>query len=660
MKVVQEMAGLDPATVSAALHLAREAGLVTFAEASPQWCEFAHPLAAEALIVRVGPVQEAALAAQAVDVIVGLHPDLPEEWCLVGASLRLRAGDLVGAGRLFAAAGRQARAAGAAGSASTHFERGYELTASGSPEERAVVLEELVRALAEAGEVERAVTYISTLVELDSGLEVDRRISLHIRLAVAAGAAGRQSDGLGQLAFARALAGQHSSDEIRARLDLATAQLRIDVPSTGTFAQAERLARRAARTAEKAGLAEIACAAWHLVGCTIRSRSLTASIAAFERTNALAEAHRLQVWQLRSMIKLGGTDALQDGRVERLQQASQLAHQMGAVVAHQEAESNLAMQSVLRGDFAAAASLIERILTPAMRLRLTQSVQYTLATKVMLAGHRGQRAEMDRACAEFRRWDGYASHQLPLALGLGRAFCALMEEDRARANDELQQTMDWEDTYSTYYQLTGRYGLYALLRVLEGDDGPYMTAMRLPAGRPRWNRQYLLLAKAIQAGRLGHKQEAGAAFAEASRASEPYHMARHLGLRLAAEAALADGWGEPELWLRTAEAYFADLLVLPVAGACRALLRSAGHAVHQRRQGVERIPGELRMAGVTVREYEVFLLLADRPTNRSIAVRLHISPRTVEKHVASLLAKTRSADRAGLCDYARVSRCHVP
>lgn len=61
----------------------------------------------------------------------------------------------------------------------------------------------------------------------------------------------------------------------------------------------------------------------------------------------------------------------------------------------------------------------------------------------------------------------------------------------------------------------------------------------------------------------------------------------------------------------------------------------------------------LRAAGVTVREYEVFQLVVDRMGNKAIATRLHISPRTVEKHVASLMAKTRQPDREALNSYAR-------
>ncbi len=46
------------------------------------------------------------------------------------------------------------------------------------------------------------------------------------------------------------------------------------------------------------------------------------------------------------------------------------------------------------------------------------------------------------------------------------------------------------------------------------------------------------------------------------------------------------------------------------------------------------------------------MLLPERPGNQQIARRLSISPRTVEKHMASLLNKTGRADRAALCEFA--------
>jgi DNA-binding NarL/FixJ family response regulator len=118
------------------------------------------------------------------------------------------------------------------------------------------------------------------------------------------------------------------------------------------------------------------------------------------------------------------------------------------------------------------------------------------------------------------------------------------------------------------------------------------------------------------------------------------------------EAASIDGWGEPVEWLRTAEEYFHHTGLTVVAGACRALLRRIGHRVAQRRDGIDDIPQPLRSAGVTVREYEVLRLLAQRLGNREIADRLHLSLRTVEKHVSSLIVKTGMPNRIALSKFA--------
>lgn len=129
-------------------------------------------------------------------------------------------------------------------------------------------------------------------------------------------------------------------------------------------------------------------------------------------------------------------------------------------------------------------------------------------------------------------------------------------------------------------------------------------------------------------------------------------MGRHLALRLVAESALADGWGSPVEWLRAAEDYFHQANVAPVAHACRTLLRQAGARVAQRRQGAGEIPSTLRAVGVTVRELEVLRLLTGRLSNREIAERLHLSPRTVERHVSSLIVKTGLPNRIALSDVA--------
>jgi DNA-binding NarL/FixJ family response regulator len=67
-------------------------------------------------------------------------------------------------------------------------------------------------------------------------------------------------------------------------------------------------------------------------------------------------------------------------------------------------------------------------------------------------------------------------------------------------------------------------------------------------------------------------------------------------------------------------------------------------------------PDALRARGVTAHEAEVLDLIADRLQNREIAGRLFLSPRTVEKHVASLLQKCQAADRAALVALGREVR----
>ncbi|WP_131763627.1 helix-turn-helix domain-containing protein, partial [Actinomadura fibrosa] len=65
-------------------------------------------------------------------------------------------------------------------------------------------------------------------------------------------------------------------------------------------------------------------------------------------------------------------------------------------------------------------------------------------------------------------------------------------------------------------------------------------------------------------------------------------------------------------------------------------------------RGRAAVPAALRAAGVTSREMDVLALVTDGLTNRQIAQRLFLSPRTVDTHVGNLLAKTGAADRTEL------------
>jgi DNA-binding NarL/FixJ family response regulator len=51
---------------------------------------------------------------------------------------------------------------------------------------------------------------------------------------------------------------------------------------------------------------------------------------------------------------------------------------------------------------------------------------------------------------------------------------------------------------------------------------------------------------------------------------------------------------------------------------------------------------------VTAREADVLRLVAEGLANKEIATRLYLSPRTIEKHVESLLRKTGARSRTQL------------
>ena len=150
----------------------------------------------------------------------------------------------------------------------------------------------------------------------------------------------------------------------------------------------------------------------------------------------------------------------------------------------------------------------------------------------------------------------------------------------------------------------------------------------------RFNRGLLGYTEAVLAGRRG---DPGRAVTLAAAADDDLGDGTlgHLSRLLAAGPALRDGWGSPARWLAAAHADFTAKDLTGLAAWCQDLL-------------AEPSGSRLAAIGVTPREAEILGLIAAGLANKDIAARLSLSPRTVEKHVESLLRKTGARSRTGL------------
>ncbi|HEX6467730.1 MAG TPA: LuxR C-terminal-related transcriptional regulator [Streptosporangiaceae bacterium] len=564
---------------------------------------------------------------------------------------------LTEAARLFTDEGVRLLDQGRARPAVPLFRRAGELLCDvDDPELRAAALEPLLTALVDAGQVSSALRLARDVDELEcAGLSRERVAALRTRLAWAAAVAGDPEAGLAQVDAAReSLPAERAgrpgprSDEpagrTRALLDAVAADLTAQRAQDGTARAAHRLARRALHS----DLPEARCYAWNTLGALARRIDVAGAGACFERARALAQDHRLPLWRLRAQLQIGVGDWLLDGRTMRLEQVRENAGRMEAGALACSAAATLALDRVLRGRHAEAGALIEEYAADAARLGLAGTARRLAAVHAVNLGHQGRREDLDAALAEL----GDAGDHAPLVHGLAMAFCSLLDEDGEGARRDVAAAAALERVRPGPYSVAGRHGLHLLLENLYGAAGEPREEI---AGALAWNRPFVEFARAVWYGRQGRAAEAERAVERAVQYAAPYDLARHLGLRLVAEAAYRDGWGRPADWLRPAEEYFRGRGHQAVAAACRTLLRRCGVPAPQRRRGAEDIPGQLRALGVTVREYEVMGLLVAGHGNRSIAERLHISPRTVEKHVASLLMKVRQPNRGALIAFGRAS-----
>jgi DNA-binding CsgD family transcriptional regulator len=654
LTLLQEATGATEEEILATAQAGVASQLVRPDSPAPDWYAFRHPLTAEALISDLSPSERAGYSATIASAIAVLHPDLPGEWCARSAELHEHAGELAQASRLYAEAGRRALAAGAIKSAVTLLVRA-DLDPAGDPHYRADLLGDLLLAVTDSGDFGRIPALEAMLEELTAaGLPAGRRAILHSQFANVAHLAGDQAGALEQITTARGLLGSHPAPAESAQVDVIGAYIELGRPNPDRLEVAAALAERAVKAAEEAGLPIVICDALQMLGYLVRERDEDQANRLFEEARKVADNNDLPNFRVYSEVFLAIALCLRTGRIDALREARDNALHIGALPIAFETTSVLALQLIQHGDFDAARQELDEGLRTAIRLKLGRALPFFRLARGIGAAHQGDRAGMEDALAALTPDDQSVPGIRSASFGLVRAICSLLEEDSDRADQEFAQAiaLDLENPTTIDF---GKNGLILLIGVIEGRNGwqHYSAVAERSASRTRWNKQFTQFAHAVLLGRDGDVEGASRAAAVALEAAEIYPLGRHLALRLVIQAAYDDGWGEPVVWAREAEDYFQANHIPAVASACRGLLRSMGAPVRQRRTGDDAVPSNLRKLGVTVRELEVGRLLAQRIPNKGIAKRLHISPRTVEKHVANLLTKTGQQDRDSFASYAR-------
>jgi DNA-binding CsgD family transcriptional regulator len=606
---------------------------------------FRHALTHEAVLAGLLPPERTLLAARALAAVDAAHPGLPGAWCMLAAELARGAADPGRASTLLLEAGRRDLAAGALASAERTLLRARAFVALDDPVLATPVDEALTEVFALSGQVDRAIAMSKMLLaRLGPGAASARVATLHLGIARAAIAGARWAEAAASIGIARRTPGTDT-----AQVSACAAQVAV---GQGDLARAGELARAALAMAESRGQPEVACEALEVIGRVARQQDLGAAERAFAQAAVVAGAHGLQLWELRALHELGTIDQLRTESVDRLERAREHALAQGALALTATLDLQIAagLNKQFRGAEALAAA--QRSADASRRFRLG-TLPMALIFQATAHAILGDQEAMETMITEALALAPDDPDVLGCAWGHCRATWSLLAEDPGQAHQEIATgagvLLGSPATLAPPFL-----GLWPLLgALLDRDAAEAAARVRAAHGtRHLVVGSLLQYADAVLAGRQGRPGAAEVAFATADAQMGPLvAWYRNYARRVTAEAALADGWGDPVAWLREAAEYFAARGDDRIAAACRRLLRRAGAPVPRRRPGGSPLPGQLRAAGVTEREADVLRLAAQGLGNREIAEAMFLSPRTVEKHVASVLAKT-GLRRSQLAGYA--------
>jgi DNA-binding CsgD family transcriptional regulator len=637
---------LDDLDVMAALRAGVEAQLLVVEPGAA--FRFRHALTRDAVLGDLLPAEQAVVSGAVLAVVEAAHPGLPGEWCDVAAQLAEHSGQRERAADLLLEMGRRSLTSGALGSAERILDRARVLTSEGTVQ--ADIDEVALEVLALAGRTEQAIVVGSRVADKLAALDADpsRRTNAHLGVARAAVTACVWETAEDHLEHARRCAATSADELLTARVDTLAAHAAF---GEGRPTVALPLAERGLATAEALGDYRLACDALEVIGRCWRLSDAAASEDAFDRARVIAETHGLDLWRARAMSELAWLDILTGSSDARIRSARRLALDCGAwaIAAHMDLAHGQWLLNVFRMEESVArlrrcVELAERLGMPVL-----QAIAHASELLVHAVAADADAAEQSARAARAAVSDEPGANGMVWA-GLG--MLALVEED-IDATRECFARADAEFARLPTTPQDPSRGLSVLVAVLDSTEPEDAAALiaaadTADAAMTYQARGYLRLARAVALGRAGRRSEADAELAAGEGQLRALADAwLHHGYRLVAPAAIQDGWGDPGRWLLETLTGFEARGLARGADAVRALLREAGIPV-PRRQAAPGIPAPWATAGVTAREAEVLVLLADGLTNREIADRVFLSSRTVERHLANVGAKLGTRTRSEL------------
>ncbi|MGN6680423.1 MAG: LuxR C-terminal-related transcriptional regulator, partial [Streptosporangiaceae bacterium] len=618
------------------------------------WLRFRHSLTRAAIISGLLPPELVRRSATAAAAVETAHPGLPGTWCELAAELYETAGQHAESARLLLEAGHRALVHGAVNSAAETLSEAREQLGhvqDVDPTLAAEVDEGLVKALALAGDNSRLAPVAEEAVaRLEvAGTESCRQARI-LLMAARTESEGDPAAAAAHLSAARTIADRLGNPITSSWADAVAARCAIDA---GDLQGAELLAQRALASAEAAGLegwaAEVAFEALEVIGRRERVRDLSAARAAFERAARIAEGEQFAVRRISALHELGTIDMIQVGDTARLSEASVLARQAGAIATATAIDLQLANVWCLGTDLDRAMGAARRCEQGARMIKAPRIEALALAAQALVFGVRGDRKAAKSAISRAERVLPGDAEVLAATWGQDRVVASLFRDDIDQAVLESATAIDH---LKRAPQQTPRraWAFYTLLQATTGKEGERALERAQAAGAAvGWNRGWLCYAQAVLEGRAGHDRRATALAAEGAELFRSYApWWNDLARRMIVADAIKDSWGAPAVWMRDATREFDANGQPRLASACRVVLRQSGERAPRTGRGKAKVPAQMRRLGVTSREMDVFLLLAQGLSNADIAAKLFISPKTVETHIASLVSKTGQAGRRDL------------